>query len=359
MLKKDRLAKVFKNLEKQNLTQMVISDPHSIFYLTGRWIHPGERMLALYINANGNNKIFINELFTVPEDLGVEKVWFSDVQDGAAMLAEVIDHSKPLGIDKIFVAKFLLRLMELNAATGYVNSSIAVDAARMVKDAEEIELMRAASILNDKAIARVLPLLKEGVSEIEVSDQVSAIYREMGAEGLSFDTIIEFGPNCAIGHHEPNDTKLKAGDCIIVDMGCRLNSYCSDMTRTFYCKFQKEKEKELYDICNRAVDAAMALVKPGAIAKDIDNAARKVITDAGYGPYFTHRTGHFIGIEDHDFGDISSVSEIVLEPGMIFSIEPGIYLVDDCGVRIEDLVMVTEDGYEDLNAYTREVIVLD
>ena len=93
--------------------------------------------------------------------------------------------------------------------------------------------------------------------------------------------------------------------------------------------------------------------------RDSDTAARKVITDAGYGPYFTHRTGHFIGIEDHDFGDISSVSEIVLEPGMIFSIEPGIYLVDDCGVRIEDLVMVTEDGYEDLNAYTREVIILD
>jgi len=359
MLKKDRLEKVFKNLAEMNLTQMIVSDPNSIFYLTGRWIHPGERMLALYINANGNNKIFINELFTVPEELGVEKVWFSDIQDGAEILSGYIEHDKPLGIDKTFVAKFLLRLMELNAASGYVNSSIAVDKARMCKDEEEKQLMRNASKINDEAIARVIPLLKEGVTELEISDQVSAIYRELGAEGLSFDTIIEFGPNCAIGHHEPDDTKLKPGDCVIIDIGCRKDSYCSDMTRTVYYKYQPEKQKELYDLVNKAVSTAIAMVKPGVRCCDLDNAARKVIADAGYGPYFTHRTGHFIGIEDHDFGDVSSVNTTVLEPGMIFSIEPGIYLVDDCGVRIEDLIMVTEDGYENLNAFTKEVIIVD
>lgn len=357
-MKSNRLKKILKSMEDSNLNQLIISDPASIFYLTGKWIHPGERMLALYLNSKGNHKLFVNKLFPINEDIGVEVVYFDDTDDCVKILAESLMNDKPVGIDKNWPARFLIRLMELNGESSYVNGSFIVDRARMIKDSEEIELMRNASRLNDMAMEKLKDAVLEGHSEKELAQVLLSIYKEIGADGFSFDPIIAYGANAANPHHSNGNKVPSEGDSIILDIGCAQDSYCSDMTRTVFLKKASEKSKEIFNIVLEANKRAIAAVKPGARFCDVDLAARDYIESKGYGEYFTHRTGHSIGIEVHDFGDVSSVNTDTLEPGMIFSIEPGIYIQGEVGVRIEDLVLVTEDGCEVLNKADKEFTII-
>ena len=157
----------------------------------------------------------------------------------------------------------------------------------------------------------------------------------------------------------PDGTVLKAGDVVLFDVGCRQEEYCSDMTRTFFWGEPTPKQREVYELVRRANEAGRAAVRPGARFCDIDKAARDVIAQAGYGEYFTHRLGHQIGLDVHEPGDVSSVHDEEVQVGMCFSIEPGIYLPGEFGVRIEDLVCVTEDGCRVMNSYSRELTVLE
>jgi Xaa-Pro dipeptidase len=357
-MKRDRLDKVLEEMENESLSQMLVSDPAAIFYLTGKWIHPGERMLALYINANGNHKLFINELFPVNEDLGVPKIWFKDTDDAIEMVSRYVDRDKTMGVDKNWPARFLLRLMELKGGSNFVNGSSILDKARSCKDEDEINFMREASKINDAAVGKMINLVKDKYSEKKMAQMLLEIYENLGAEGYSFDPIVAYGANGADPHHMSDDSVVKDGDSVILDIGCVKNSYCSDITRTVFYKYVSDKSREVYNIVLDANKKAIELVKPGTRFSDIDAVARNYIEAKGYGKYFTHRTGHSIGIEVHDFGDVSSANTDKVLPGMIFSIEPGIYLPGEVGVRIEDLVLVTEDGCEVLNKYDKELTIV-
>nr|MCR5468694.1 M24 family metallopeptidase [Lachnospiraceae bacterium] len=205
---------------------------------------------------------------------------------------------------------------------------------------------------------RFKKLIHEGVTEKQVADQMHDIYLELGADDYSFTPIVSFGANAADPHHEPDDTVLKVGDCVLFDVGGIKDGYCSDMTRTFYYKEVSNHCREIYNLVRSANEAAEALIKPGVKLADLDAAARDLITEHGYGPNFNHRLGHFIGLDEHEFGDVSSACDWVTEPGMIFSIEPGVYVEGDTGVRVEDLVLVTEDGVEVLNHYPHELEII-
>ena len=290
---------------------------------------------------------------------GVKEVWFSDTDPVAEVLAPYLMQDEVLGVDKEITARFLLPLMERKLAAGFVNSSLAVDKTRAVKDEEEKEKMRSASAVNDAAMARLRALVHAGVTEREIRDQLLGIYQELGAQGFSFTPLVAFGANAADPHHEPDDTVLREGDCVLFDVGCVKDGYCSDMTRTFYYKSVSDYCREVYETTRAANEAAVALIRPGVRLCDIDKAARDLITEKGYGPAFNHRLGHFIGLTDHEYGDVSSAFDWEVEPGMIFSIEPGIYLVGATGVRIEDLVMVTEDGVELLNHYSHDLDIIN
>lgn len=353
-----RVDRILKNLHDRGLSQMMVSDPYSIFFLTGRFIRPGERFLALYLNRDGNHKMFINDLFTVPEDLGVEKVRFSDSDDAVALFCKATDPHAALGVDKKLQARFLLRMMEEHAAAGFVNSSDCVDRVRAQKDGEEREKMRAASHVNDLAMEQFVKLIQPGVTEIGVAQQMGKIYRSLGAQGYSFDPLVAFGKNAAVGHHSPDGTVLQEGDCVLFDVGCRKDGYCSDMTRTYFFRRVSEHQRHVYETVRKANEAAEAMIRPGVRFCDIDRAARGGIEQAGYGPNFTHRLGHSIGIEVHEPGDVSQAHTEPVQPGMTFSIEPGIYLEGDVGVRVEDLVLVTETGCEILNRFPKELRVI-
>ena len=332
-MKMERIDRVRAALCAQGLTQMIVCDPKSVWYLTGVAVEPYERLLALYLPTDGEPVLFLNKLFNVSNP-PCKTVWHTDTDAPVAQIAAVVNAANPLGIDKEWPAKFLIPLMEAHPGMQVVLSSDCVDDCRACKDAEEQRLMREASRINDEVNEAAKHYVKVGMTEREVAEFIDAQFRAHGCEGPSFTTIVSFGANAADPHHEPDGTVLKEGDCVLFDMGCVKDRYCSDMTRTWFCG---------------QPEAAEALIKPGVRLCDLDAAARDLIAEAGYGEYFNHRLGHFIGQTDHEKGDVSSANTAVAKPGMIFSIEPGIYLPGEFGVRVEDLVLVTEDGCEVLN----------
>lgn len=353
-----RITRVITELNAMGLTQLLITDPRSVWYLTGISVYPHERFYGLYLNSAGRKVLFANRLFGIPQT-DCEIAWYSDTDDVTKVISAVIDRAEVLGVDKDIKARFLLPLMRLNAAAGFENASFAVDITRGVKDAGEIELMRAASRANDAAMEQFKALIRPGITEKQVADSMLEIYQNLGCSGFSFEPIVSFGKNAADPHHEPDDTALREGDCVLFDVGCVKDGYCSDMTRTFYYKSVSPEAEKVYELVKRANAAGKAAVRPGARLSDIDAAARGIIEAAGYGEYFNHRLGHFIGLDVHEFGDVSAASDWVARPGMIFSVEPGIYLAGNTGVRIEDLALVTEDGCESLNSYSRELEILE
>lgn len=229
----------------------------------------------------------------------------------------------------------------------------------MIKDEEEIAILRESSRLNDLVIDELIPWVGKGLSEKELNTKVREIYKKHGINEVSFDPITAYAKGAADPHHVTDDTKGKYGDCVILDIGGFYKNYASDMTRTVFIGEVSERQKEIYDIVVEANLRGIAAAKPGNRMCDVDLAARNYIEEKGYGKYFTHRTGHSCGLEDHEFGDVSSVNEDIIKPGQCFSVEPGIYLPEEgIGVRIEDLVITTEDGCEVLNKYTKDLIVV-
>ncbi len=349
-----RIERVLDEMQARGLQQFLMADPHSIDYLTGVRIDPGERLYALLLRTNGEHRFFINKLFPGPETT-IPVTDFSDTDDSIALLASAIMSGKMLGIDKIWPARFLLPLMERSAASRYRDASICVDSVRAIKDETEQALMQEASRINDLVITEAFDYLKPGMSEKELSGFICRRYVELGAEGPSFTPIIAFGEHAADAHHETGNRKLAAGDVVLLDIGCIKDGYCSDMTRTYLTTEPEAELRQVYELVRQANLAAEAIIKPGIRLCDIDAAARDLITKGGYGPFFTHRLGHFIGREVHEFGDVSSQNEQIARAGMIFSIEPGIYLEGKFGVRIEDLVLVTENGCRVLNQVSKDI----
>ncbi len=343
----NRLDRACTELKKMGLTQMIVSDPLSIRYLTGVWIEPYERLFALCLRTDGKHLFFLNNLFVIPE-IDMEKVWMSDTDDCIQILADHVDKKADMGIDKSWPAHFLLSLMECNPGVRYVNASACVDRIRSVKDSFEKEKMRESSRINDACMEKAAAYLKAGMTEKQCADYIRSLYREAGCEE-GFDTILSFGPNAADPHHEPDETVLQPGDCIVIDMGCKKDGYCSDMTRTFFCQKADPDYAKIHDLVRSANEKAESLIRPGVRFCDLDQAARDLITEAGYGEYFTHRLGHSIGLQDHEPGDVSSTNTALVEEGMTFSIEPGVYIPGKFGVRVEDLVLVTAEGCEILN----------
>ena len=340
-----RIQKVTDNMRALGLEQILVTGTANVYYLTGLWCEPFERMLALYVKADGEMKLYANRLFALRGLSDVPLVEYDDTDDCIAVLAGDILPGQ-LGIDKTWPSHFTIRLMQARPDITPVLGSRPLDEARLIKDEEELALMRVSSRMNVQVCDRIGEALHEGCTEKEIQALYNQIDQELGSPGPSFTPLICFGENGAEPHHDSDGTKLKRGDTVITDVGLIWQHYCSDMTRTRQFGEVSDEQKRVHDIVTAANRAGIAACRPGVKLKDIDRAARKVIEDAGYGPYFNHRTGHGIGLDVHEFPDCSAVSETVARPGMIFSVEPGIYLPGKFGVRVEDLVAITEDGCE-------------
>lgn len=233
-----------------------------------------------------------------------------------------------------------------------------VKSFRRIKGKEEIQCITRAEEIGDRAFLRILPELKAGLTEKQVAARLEFYMKEEGAEGLSFDTIAASGIHSAMPHAVPTDKKLEEGDFLTMDFGCIWKGYCSDMTRTVVVGRASEKQRQVYDTVLSAQRAALEGIRPGMMGKEVDMLAREVISSAGYGECFGHSLGHSVGLEIHEKPLFSPKEDTAIFPGMVITVEPGIYIEGFGGVRIEDVVVITEDGCEDITHAPKELMEL-
>ena len=230
---------------------------------------------------------------------------------------------------------------------------------RQVKDDGEIERVRAAQRLTCEVMAEVTEAIELGITERQLAASIEYAMKRRGASGAAFDTIALFGSRSSLPHGQPGEKLLEEGDVVLLDFGCRLDGYCADLTRTYaFGTIPGTWFEEVYDLVLTAQRIALEAVRPGMTARELDADARDLINEAGHGDRFRHGLGHGVGIEVHEGPRLNSESEAILEPGMVITIEPGIYLPGRGGVRIEDLVVVTQDGCENLTVLSKEMKVL-
>lgn len=227
---------------------------------------------------------------------------------------------------------------------------------RAIKSEEELICLEKAESIGDAAFSYILGELRPGITELEIAAKLEYFMRSHGAAGTSFDTIVASGLHSAMPHAVPSEKKLETGDFVTMDFGCKYHGYCSDMTRTVVIGKAGERQKEVYQVVLEAQEAALLGLRPGMTCKEGDALARKVIEKAGYGEYFGHSLGHSVGLEIHERPALSPKDEHILVPGMIETVEPGIYIPDFGGVRIEDMVVITEDGIRNLTHSPKELI---
>ena len=264
--------------------------------------------------------------------------------------------AKHIAIDEAMRSHFALIVIEALPNPSYEFTTSTIGALRMRKDQTEFINLKENALIDDRAMQAGFAAIKEGVTELEIGEAINKHFISEGAKPQF--CIVGSGPNGAFPHHHTGDRKVEYGDAVLIDIGGRKGTFPSDMTRMSVLGKPPEGYLEIHAIVERAVQAAMSAAKPGAMAKDVDAAARGVITEAGYGEFFVHRTGHGLGIDIHEPPYITATSEVILDEGMVFSIEPGIYLQGRFGVRLEEIVILRADGPEILSELTRELNII-
>jgi Xaa-Pro aminopeptidase len=291
---------------------------------------------------------------------GATAVTLTDWTDGSdpyAATAELLDARGRYAISDSAWAMHVLGLQQTLPESSYVSMTSTLPMLRAVKDADELERLAAAGAAADASFEQIAEVRFAGRRESEIAADLAARLRDHGHSQVDF-TVIGSGPNGANPHHEMSERVIEEGDMVVMDFGGLLDGYGSDTTRTVHVGEPTDEEREVFEIVRRAQQAGYEAVRPGIACQEIDRAARKVISDAGYGEYFIHRVGHGIGLTTHEPPYMVEGEEHLIEPGMCFSIEPGIYLPDRFGVRIEDIVVATEDGGRRLNNTTREMQIV-
>jgi Xaa-Pro aminopeptidase len=345
---------------------LLIAPGSDLRYLIGQAGGSFERLTTLVVPAEGAPALVVPKLEApgyadVPTgELGVELLTWVDGDDPYRLVADRL--GKP---GRVAVSDFTpaLHVLALRAALGEAEQTLAgpvVRELRMRKDAAEIAALRDAGAAIDRVHARVHEWLRPGRTEAEVGADIAAAIVEEGHAQADF-VIVGSGPNGASPHHDVSGRVIERGDVVVVDIGGPLPAgYNSDSTRTYAVGEPRDADVAgTYAVLQRAQAAAVAAVRPGVTAEQVDAAAREVIAEAGFGEYFIHRTGHGIGLDVHEEPYIIAGNALPLEPGMAFSVEPGIYQPGRWGARIEDIVIVTEDGVESVNNQPHELVVLD
>ena len=326
-------------------------------YFTGYEARPSERLTVLVLPTGGDPILFVPLLEAPGVEVGPFEVrsW-SETDDPVDLAASVVDDPGRVAVGDHMWAIFLTRFQSLWRETEWVPASELTSELRLRKESGEIDLLRRAARGVDRVMERIPgELTFAGRVEREVARDLAELTIGEGHESAEF-TIVASGPNGASPHHHPGDRVIEEEDLVVCDFGGRLNGYYSDSTRTFVVGEPSEEQREVHEVVLAANEAGRAAVAPRVTCEAIDAAARSVIDEAGFGEYFVHRTGHGIGLEVHEHPYIVSGNELPLDPGMTFSVEPGIYLPGQFGVRIEDIVVCTGDGAESLNESERALV---
>jgi len=345
-------------MQENNVDLIVLGPGTHMNWLLGFNPYPDERPCMLLIGREKEaflmpsvNAEGVKEQTKIPmhcwnDDIGPEQALNDALEFTGSTSA------KHIVIDEAMRSHFALILLEALSSPTYEFTTSTIGALRMRKDEDEYANLKENALIDDRAMQAGFAAIKEGVTELEIGEAINKHFISEGAKPQF--CIVGSGPNGAFPHHHTGNRKVQYGDVVLIDIGGRKGNFPSDMTRMSVLGEAPEDYHEVHDIVERAVQAAMSAAKPGVMAKEVDAAARGVITEAGYGDYFVHRTGHGLGIDIHEPPYITATSEVVLDEGMVFSIEPGIYLQGRFGVRLEEIVILRTNGPEILSELSRK-----
>jgi Xaa-Pro dipeptidase len=363
-----RLEQLHTALAQAGLDAVMLNAGPTFFYLTGLHFHLSERPVVLLVARDKDAVLVLPELEMPKVNLFPYPVRTFPYGENPSEWEAVFHNAVfSLGLDgkKIGVEPRQLRLLEfryVNAGApeaDFPDATEALCSLRLRKDKLEIESIKRAVRIAQEALRATLPSIKIGATEKEIAAELTVQLLKNGSEPeLPFSPIVSSGPNSANPHAFPSERKLQPGDLLVVDWGATVDGYISDLTRTFAVGEVEPEFKKISEIVLKANEAGRSAGRPGVPCANVDKAARNIIQLAGYGTYFTHRTGHGIGMEDHEQPYIRNDNMQMLYPGMAYTVEPGIYLPDRGGVRIEDNVVVTKDGVEILSDLPRELKVV-
>lgn len=358
-----RLSALREKMQQQGVGLVALGPGAHMHWLLGFHPHPDERPCLLLVSLAG-------ETFVMPAlnaegsrertDISFHE-WSDATGPGTALTAALAtinaQAATQVAVDETMRADFALLLLDALPGAQHQFCDATVGALRMRKDDDDYARLKENALMADRAMQAGFAALKPGLTEKQIATVIRDHFGHEGATPIF--TIVGAGGNGAFPHHATGDTVLKTGDAVLIDIGGQKGDFPSDITRMTAIGHAPDGYDEVHAIVDRAVEAAMAAARPGVVARDVDYAARKVISDAGYGEYFVHRLGHGLGIEVHEHPYLTSTSETVLDTGMVFSIEPGIYLPGRFGIRLEEIVILRDDGPEILSSLPRSLHIVD
>lgn len=356
-----RIQKLQKILRRKKLDAILVTQPENRRYLCGytsRDHSISESSGSLLVCAGGPHYLLTDFRYELQAKEEVEQAQVLIYSKGLHRLLKEIasQHNlKRIGFESHYMlhasaAKLTNSLAK--SATTLLSTTDIIEKTRLVKEESEIALIRKSVRLNERIFQEILPTISPGDSELDIAIQIENSMRTHGAEAPSFDTIVASAANCALPHAVPGNKPIEKNKPLMIDMGLILNGYCSDMTRTIVIGEVDDHYRSIHQLVRRAQLSAINLIRPGATMRDIDRAARSVITNGGYGKNFGHALGHGVGLAVHEKPRLSSHSRMKFKAGMVVTVEPGIYIPNWGGVRLENMVVVTDDGCEILNRDT-------
>lgn len=342
---------------------VLITDPKHVYYVTGFDCQPHERFLGV-LYVRGEEPVLIVPALDADKAASVSSIQriatHTDTDNPYVILQRYLPgHVHTIAIEKshLSIKRFETMQAELHV-TAFADIGHVLQSLRIIKSEAELDRMQAAVDCVESVLHTVVSRVRIGMAESEVVAELEFEMKKQGAKGPSFDTMVLAGENAALPHGVPGSRFIREGDLLLFDLGVYLNGYASDITRTFAIGEISPELKQIYNTVLAANEAAIAAVKPGVSFGSLDRIARQVITDQGYGQYFTHRLGHGLGIDVHEYPSIHGQNEELLQKGVVFTIEPGIYLPGKGGVRIEDDVAVTDNGVRVLTSYPKELTTI-
>ncbi len=354
-----RLDRARALMAEDGLDALLLSVGADLPYFTGYEAPQLERLTMAVLPRSGPATLLVPRLEAPkvkPQPFFDIRPW-EETDDPVAVATDLVGERRRLAIGEQTWATFLLRLQAALPDAEFVGAAPLTRELRMRKDPSELGALRDAGRVADQVAGQLAEVRFGGRTERDIAREVAARCVDAGHH-VAWNPIVAAGPNGASPHHEPGDRVIAAGDAVVVDFGGRVGGYYADTTRTFHAGEPRSAVAEAYAVLQAAQQAAVDAVAPGVPAQDVDRAARAVIDGAGYGEFFVHRTGHGIGLEIHEHPYIVEGNDRPLEPGMTFSVEPGIYVPYEFGMRIEDIVAVTDDGVERLNDSSRDLVVV-
>jgi Xaa-Pro dipeptidase len=357
----DRTARLAAELSQAEVAAYLAQTPVSMGYLHGFFEDAHERFMAFAIAADGRLNLICPALSeTQARKVGIETIdaW-SDGEDPLSHFRHLAHEwslgGKTIAIDAEMPARMVLQLQSALPDARFIDGSALLGRLRSVKEESELQILRQAGQIADEAFLEVLPQIRPGQTERQVSKLLSEAMDSRG--GKTTFSIVAVGPNSAEPHHLNDDTPVAMGQVLLMDFGCEFQGYQSDITRTVFVGEAPPEVREVYSIVHSAHRSARDVIRPGVTGAEVDMAARRVIAKAGYGAFFFHRLGHGIGMQGHEAPDMATYNHEALVAGNCFSVEPGIYLAHHFGVRIENIVACTESGHESFNAEPADEII--